>query len=355
MAAHAADPGLHRPGYAAAWPPTAAQWPFGPDRSPVQLLWFQNRHPPERAPPYAPLFDDEYPPPHAYARPQSRVPVPRRVPADARAQPDSTPERSPPEYPGKSDTLKPLPEKMFRAASSQIGLSMPGQYATLGGVARDWTGWCAHCRRATAEKPALAKSQSDGKTRNCRAPRAFAWPRPIDGSPQPWDLRTPRPRFPYRSLDTRPPGKARTSGRPSAQRKHPFRRYLPRAHSAGEFFRCPGCPEYASRAIHPLRRKPPDGRAPRGGQPVLQPHAVPVCLPEASPQFTLSSSVLMTVDAFLTNNALFSQPLRRGGNPCNAPTSFRLQIRKKSNKPALQLDWTTASRMLDIAEAASPM
>src|SRR5215469_4184269 len=161
--------------------------------------------------------------------------------------------------------------------------------------ARDWTGLCAHCHRARAEKPALAKSQADGKIRNCRAPGEFAWLRPTDGSPQPRNLRTLRHRFPCRSLDTRPRGKARTSGRLSAQRKRLCRRYVPPTHSAGEFFLCPGSPEYASLAVHLLRQSPPSAQALRGGRPVLQPHAVPICLPGAWAQFTLSSDALITV------------------------------------------------------------
>src|SRR6516164_7050662 len=289
MAAHAADPVPLRPGYAAASPPVAARWLFGPSRRPARPVWFPNRHPPERAPPYAPVPHDESPRSHAPARPQRGAPLPEKVPSDARAQPDSTPERCPPAHPPRSNTREPLPEKMSPEAWNQIGLSTPGQYATLAGVARDWTGLCAHCRRAMAEKPALAKRQADGKIRNCRAPAEFAWPRPTDWSPRPRNLRTPRHLFPCRSLDTRPPGKARTSERLSAQRKRPFRRYLPPAHSAGEFFLCRGCPEYATRAVHLLRQKPPSARALRGGQLVLQPHAVPICLLRAWQQFTLSS------------------------------------------------------------------
>src|SRR5262249_42536343 len=92
------------------------------------------------------------------------------------------------------------------------------------------------------------------------------------------------------------PGKARTSGRPNAQRKHSFRRYLPPSHSAGEFFLCQGCPEYASLAVHLLRQKPPSVRALRGGQLALQPHAVPICLLRAWPQFTLSSGSAIIFD-----------------------------------------------------------
>src|SRR5262249_43895967 len=170
-------------------------------------------------------------------------------------------------------------------------LSTPGQYATLAGVARDWTGLCAHCLRARAEKPALAKSQADEKIRNCRAPGEFAWPGPTECSPRQRNLRTPRHRVPCRSLDTRPLGMARTSERPSAQRKRPFRRYLPLAHSVSEFFLCQGCPECAALAAHLLRQKPPSARAQNDGQLVLQPHAVPVCLLGAWSQFTLSSSL----------------------------------------------------------------
>src|SRR3974390_1081060 len=273
MAAHAADPVPHRPGYAAAWRPVAARWLFGPGWQPVRPVWFPNRHPPERAPPYAPVPDDGQPRSHAPARPQSRVPIPGKVPTDARAQPDSTPERRPPAHPPRSDTLKLLPERMFPGAWNQTCLSTPAQYATLAGVARDWTGLCARCRRARAETPALARSQADGTIRNCRAPGEFAWPGSTDWPPPPRDLRSLRSlwslghRFPGRSLDTRPPGKARTNGRPPSQRKCPFPRRLPPAHSAGEFFLCPGCPEYASRAVHLLRQKPPGARALRGGQP----------------------------------------------------------------------------------------
>src|SRR5262249_26478311 len=70
--------------------------------------------------------------------------------------------------------------------------------------------------------------------------------------------------------------------------KTPFPPIQPPAHSAGEYFLCPGCPEYASRAVHLLRQNPPSARALRGGQLVLQPHAVPICLLGAWPQFTLS-------------------------------------------------------------------
>src|SRR5215831_6094089 len=151
---------------------------------------------------------------------------------------------------------------MFPGASTQIVLSTQGQSATLAGVARDWTG-------------------------------LFASHGPRDGSPPPRNLRTPRRRFLYRSLDKSRPGKARTSGRLFAQRKRPLHRYLRPAHSAGEFFLCPGCPEYASRAALPLRQKPPSARALGCDQLVIQPHAAPICLPGTSPQFTLSSSVLI--------------------------------------------------------------
>src|SRR5215831_3835796 len=185
---------------------------------------------------------------------------------------------------------------MFPGASTQIALSTEGQSATLAGVARGWTGLFARCRRAMAETLVLTRSPADGKIHNCRPPGEFASHRPRDGSPPPRNLRTPRRRFLYRSLDKSRPGKARTSGRLFAQRKRPFLQYLRPAHSAGEFFLCPGCPEYASRAAHPLRQKPPSARALGGDQLVLPPRAVPICLPGASPQFTLSSSILITLD-----------------------------------------------------------
>src|SRR6516162_882660 len=130
MAAHAADPVPHRPGYAAAWPPVAVRWLFGLGRRLVRPVWFPNRHPPERAPPYTPVPDDESPRSHAPARPQSRVPIPGKVPTDARAQPDSTPERCPQAHLPRSDTPERLPKKMFPGAWNQTGLSTPEQYAT---------------------------------------------------------------------------------------------------------------------------------------------------------------------------------------------------------------------------------
>src|SRR5215468_11628449 len=119
MAAHAVDPEPHQPGYAAAWPPVAARWQFGPGRRPPRPVWFLNRHPPERAPPYAPLPDDEWRHSLAPAHPHSRVPIPGKVPTDARAQPDSTPERCARADPPRSDILEPLPEKMFPGAWNQ--------------------------------------------------------------------------------------------------------------------------------------------------------------------------------------------------------------------------------------------
>src|SRR5215472_7551730 len=177
---------------------------------------------------------------------------------------------------------------MFPGVWTQIVLSTQGQSATLAGVARDWTGLFARCRRALAEKLVLTRSPADGKIRNCRPPGEFASHRQTDGPPPPRNLRTPRRRFLYRSLDKSRPGKARTSGRLFAQRKRPLHRYLRPAHSAGEFFLCPGCPEYASRAALPLRQKPPSARALGCDQLVIQPHAAPICLPGTSPQFTLS-------------------------------------------------------------------
>jgi len=116
-------------------------------------------------------------------------------------------------------------------------------------------------------------------------------------------------------------GKARTSGRRSAQRKRLFRRYLRPAHSAGEFFLCRGCLEYASLAVHLLRQKPASARALRGGQLVLQPHAVPICLLGTWPQFTLSSSVLITLD---TQRTFFR---RSGGAEIRAErSSSRLRV-----------------------------
>src|SRR5215472_17405388 len=138
-----------------------------------------------------------------------------------------------------------------------------------------------------AEKLVLTRSPADGKIRNCPAPAEFAWPPSTDWSPRPRNLRTPRRRFLYRSLDKSRPGKARTSARLFAQQKRPFHRYLRPAHSAGEFFLRPGCPEYASPAVHFLRQTSPGARALRGGQLVLQQHAVPICLAGAWPQFTL--------------------------------------------------------------------
>src|SRR5579871_2077038 len=126
---------------------------------PAQAVWFPHRHPPERAPPYVPAHDGEWPRSRAPARPQGRVRIPAKGPTDARAQPDSTPERCSPEHPPKSDTPEPVPEKMFPTTWNQTALSMPGQYATLGGVARDWTRSCVHYRGAKAETPALARSQ----------------------------------------------------------------------------------------------------------------------------------------------------------------------------------------------------
>ncbi len=238
---------------------------------------------------------------HAPARPKSEVPIRGKVPTDALAQPDSTPEHYPPAHPPKSDTPGPLSERMFPEAWNQTGLSMPGQYATLAGAARDWTGSCAHHNPARGEKPALARSQADGTIRNCRAPGAFAWPAPRGSPPRPRNLRTPRRRFPSRSLDRRPPGKAHTSGRRFVQRKRPFRGYFLPAHTAGESFLCPGCPGYARPAALVLRKRPPDARALRGGQPVLQLHAVPACLRGAWPHFTMSSSVLITLDTQRTS------------------------------------------------------
>src|SRR5215471_1222224 len=184
---------------------------------------------------------------------------------------------------------------MFPGPSTQIILSTQGQSATLAGVARDWTGLFARCRRATAGKLFSTRSPVGGKTRNCRPPGELASHRPRDGSPPPRNLRTPGRRFLYRWLDKSRPGKARNNGRLFAQRKRLFHRYLPPAHSASEFFLCPGCLEYASRAGHPLRQKPPGARVLDGGKPALQPHAAPICLPGASPQFTLSSSILITL------------------------------------------------------------
>ena len=209
----------HRLGYPATWPPVAAGWRFGPGRRPVRPVWFPNRHPPERAPPYAQEPDNEWLRSHAPARPQNRAPFPEKVPTGARAQPDSTVERFPRAHPARSDSPEPHPEKMFPGASNQIALSTPGQYATLAEAARDSIGLCAHCRRARAERPALARSQAGGMIRNCRAPGELAWLNPTDWPPRPRNLRTPGHRFPGRSLDTRPLGKARTSGRPRAQRK----------------------------------------------------------------------------------------------------------------------------------------
>src|SRR5262249_23890622 len=227
-------------------------------------------------------------------------------PTGAHAQPDSTAEHCPPAHPPRSNTLELLPEKMFPGAWNQTGPSTLEQCARLAEVARDWTRLCAHCRRARAEKPALATSQADGRIRNYRAPEEFVLQPPTDWLPRPQNLRTPRHRFPCRSLDTGPPAKARTSARRSAQRRHSFRRYLPPAHSASEFFLCPGCPEYASPAVHPPGQKPPGAQAVRDAQPVLQPHPAPICLLETWRQFTPSSSVLITLDTqrtFLTSRS----------------------------------------------------
>ena len=176
---------------------------------------------------------------------------------------------------------------MFLRAWSQIDLSTPGQCATLAGEARGWTKLCAHCRRARVEKSALAKSQLGGKTRSCRRPGECAWLLSTIWLLPAWNFRTPMHRFPYISLDTTPPGKARTNGRRSAQRKRPFQ-YVRPAHSAGESFLCPGCPECALPGVTLLRQKPASGQARRDGSLALQAHVVPICLLGAWPQFTLS-------------------------------------------------------------------
>src|SRR6185503_8009520 len=315
MAAHEAGRVHRQLGYAAASPQRAERWQFGPGKRPPRSAWFANRYPPERATPYAPILDGASPHSHALARPQGKVPMPRKAPTDARGQHDSTPERCPPAHPLRSDTPEPVLEKMFPGASNQISLSMQGQCARLAGVTRDWRRLCAHGRRARAEKPAGAKSQANGSIRNCRAPGECAWRCPIVFSPRPRNLRTPSRRFPCRSLDTTPREKVRTSGRRSAQRKRPFRQSLPRVHLAGEFFLCPGCPEYASPAAHPLRQRLPGARARRGGRPGFELHDVPICLPGASPQFTLS---------VLGNQTLFRM-VERGYHP---EVAISLTIRK---------------------------
>jgi hypothetical protein len=205
-----------------------------------------------------------------------KAPVPARVPTDARAQPDSTRERCPPAHPPTSDTAKRLPEKMFRGAWNQTSLSTPVRSATPAAVPRDSTGLCADCLRAREENSALATNRADGKIRNCRSTAECAFLCPIDWSPRPRNLHTPRHRSPSRSLDTSPPPKARTSGHRFVQLKRPSRQDLPPAHSKGEFFLRPESLGYASRAAHHLKQKPPGARVQRGGQLVPQPHAVPI-------------------------------------------------------------------------------
>src|SRR5215469_7076465 len=154
MAARAADPAPYRPGYVAAWPPVEALWLFGRGRQPLRPVWSPNRPPPERAPPYAPVPDDEQPRSREPAHRHSEVPIPGKVPKDARAQPDSTAERCSRAHPPRSDTLEPLPEKMFPERWNRRGFSTPGKYATQSAAARGSTGLCAHRRRPREEKPA---------------------------------------------------------------------------------------------------------------------------------------------------------------------------------------------------------
>src|SRR5437763_958291 len=113
-----------------------------------------------------------------------------------------------------------------------------------------------------AEKPALSKNQADGRIRNCRAPGECAWPCPIEVTRLLPDLRTPRRRFPLRSHDTAPPGKARTSERRSIEQKRRFRGRVPRALSGGESCLYLGCPERASPAVHLQKQKSPGAQVP---------------------------------------------------------------------------------------------